>query len=136
MKPLFTDVALKKLIDKLMTNLIPLAVGRKSLILNDVSSQLTIYTDENMLSFVLWNMITVSVNSTTDSCIHIEAVQSGDLGLIYVKDNADCHDIAIASNLIAMQQVAKKLGGYVSITGNQHKGTTMAFAFSNKLNAA
>jgi len=40
-----------------MQSLLPVTIGRHSLVLNEISRDLRVEADENMLAFVLWSLI-------------------------------------------------------------------------------
>src|SRR5688500_9801799 len=82
-----STIPLHELIDQLMTGLLPLVVGKKSFIINDVDHQFTLKTDEHVLAFVLGNLLSGAVNGTENVCIRVEAVNEDDNVLIRVRND-------------------------------------------------
>ena len=129
-------VSLHCLVDELMTDLLPMAISHRSFILNDISQELMISTDENMLAYVLWNLLKSAISSTPHKCIRVEAILTGGCTLIYVKDAGAYFYRTISHGYRQVQFVAEKLGGSISIATNKNNGTTIAFTIYNRPKAA
>src|SRR5687767_5585793 len=67
-------VPLHRLIDQLMVGLLPLVTGKKSFVINDVDQAFHVHADENVLAFVLGNLLSGAINGTENVCIRVEAV--------------------------------------------------------------
>src|SRR6266487_1649726 len=75
----FTEpVPLHRLIDQLMVGLLPLVTGKKSFIINDVDQTFQLQADENLLAYVLGNLLSGAINGTKNACIRVEAVCNND----------------------------------------------------------
>ena len=79
-------VSLHELVSELVQSLMPLAIKRHSLVLNEIPRDLRIHANEDMLAYVLWRLINGAVQSTHNECIHIETVTVGDRLMIFIKD--------------------------------------------------
>ena len=130
------NIALHKLVDQLMKGLLPLAVRRKSFILNNIDRDFRLNTDEDMLALVLWNMLNGAVTNTENECIHVDAVLNGHCTMIQVKDKGSYFYSSISDRLKQLQPVVEKLGGFISIYSDTIKGTTIAFTISNEQKVA
>jgi signal transduction histidine kinase len=75
---LCTTISLHRFVDELMTGLIPRAVSRKTVIINQIDRDLEVGSDENLLAFILWNLLDKAVESTQNECIHVESVCKGE----------------------------------------------------------
>ena len=131
-----SNVALHKLVNQLLSDLLPAAVRRKSLILNNIDKDFRIKIDEDMLALILWNMINGAITSTQDECIHIDASLNGDCTTIEVKDNGSYFYSRVSDRLKFVQPVVEKLGGCISINSNTSNGTIIVFTIANVRNAA
>ena len=109
-------VSLHELVSGLMQSLLPLAIKRNSLVLNEISRDLRFPADENMLGYVLWSLINGAIQSTHNECIHIEAVTEGDRLLIRIKDVGAYFPHTISREYRQVQHVAEMLGVRISIT--------------------
>ncbi len=47
-------VSLHRLVSELIQSLMPLAIRRRNFVLNEISRDLRVNADENMLAYVLW----------------------------------------------------------------------------------
>ena len=127
-----SPIPLHGLIDQLMTGLLPLVVGKKSFIINDVDHAFTLKTDENVLAFVLGNLLSGAVNGTENVCIRVEAVTEADNVQIRVRNNGFYF---YGSGLHGFSQVvkaARQLGGDISIYNQQNQGTTLTFSIATQ----
>jgi hypothetical protein len=127
---------LHKLVDQLVISLLPQTSELRSLIVNDVSQEIEIDTDQNLLATVLGDLLCDTVLNSWNNCIRISAKVYGYMTLVHVRNNfRESNSLALA-NFIQAQQLAERLGGCISITNNMLNGTTIAFSFSNPATAA
>jgi K+-sensing histidine kinase KdpD len=112
-------------VDELTAGLVPRAVSRKSIIINQIDRDLEVGSDENLLAFVLWNLLDKAVDSTQNECIHVESVRLGESTMIRVR-NAGVYFYRSSANCFRqVQDAAEKLGGSISID-SWDMGTTVA----------
>src|SRR5579871_5336994 len=79
--PSFKNIRVQKLASQLITELLPDAVCKRNIILNNIHPALTVHTDDNMLAYILWNMLSGAIKSTEAKCIHLD-VELHDKGII------------------------------------------------------
>ena len=127
-----TPVPLHELVNQLLTGLLPLVVGKKSFIINDVDRAFHLQTDENVLAFVVGNLLSGAVNSTENVCIRIEAVLCDDCMQIRVRNNAHHFYSTVANGFSHVVQAARQLGGNISIYNQQNQGTTVIFSIATQ----
>jgi len=129
-------VSLHELVSELVQSLLPLTIRRHNLVLNEISRDLHVGADENMLAYVLWSLINGAIQSNQNECIHIEAITMGDRLMILIKDVGTYFHHTISREYRQVQHVAEKLGGSISIENGKQYGTNAAFYISNNLVAA
>jgi len=126
-----SQISLHHFVDELTLGLLPLAVSRKSIIINQIDRNLQVGSDENMLAYVLWNLLDRAVNSTQNECIHIESVTEGDTTLIRVRNAGTYFYRTVCHGFRKVQYAAEKLGGTISIDYTGNTSTTIAFTIKN-----
>lgn len=131
-----TKVPLHHLVNQLLMGLQPLAMKRDNIILNGISQDLTIETDENLLAYILWNLINSAVNSTKNECIHVVALVADDRLMICVKDVGTYFYHAISQEYRRIQDAAEKLGGRISLDNDAAHGFRISFSVANRRMAA
>ena len=112
---LYTPISLHRFVDELTAGLLPRAVSRKTIIINQIDRDLEVGTDENLLAFVLWNLLDRAVTCTQNECIHIESERIGDNTMIRVRNAGVYFYRTLANNFRQVQHAAEKLGGTISI---------------------
>jgi K+-sensing histidine kinase KdpD len=112
---LYTPILLHRFVDELMAGLLPRAVSRKTIIINQIDRNLELGTDENLLAFVLWNLLDRAVNSTQNECIHIESAQNEGNTVIRVRNAGVYFYRTLSNNFRQVQHAAEKLGGTISV---------------------
>jgi len=132
----FAKVSLHKLVSELLGSLLPAAVTRRNLILNEIPRDLRVSADENMLAYVLWNLINWAVQSSQNDCIHIEATTAGDHLKVRIKDVGTYFRHFISREYRQVQHVAETLGGSISIELGMEYGMNAALCISNSQVAA
>jgi hypothetical protein len=122
-----TTISLHRFVDELMTGLLPRAVSHKTIIINQIDRDIEVGSDENLLAFVLWNLLDRAVDCTRNECIHVESVMVDDKIMIRVR-NAGVYFYRSCANCIRqVQHAAEKIGGTISIDyNNGNTGTTVA----------
>jgi phosphoglycerate-specific signal transduction histidine kinase len=131
-----TKIFLHQLVNQLVKSLLPLTTLRKNLVLNHIPRELMVTAEENMLAYVLWNLINSAVNSTQDDCIHIQALSMDEYTMIAVKDVGTYFYHTISSDYRQVQYIAEKLGGSISICNDKNNSTNVCFRISKDLLAA
>jgi K+-sensing histidine kinase KdpD len=112
---LYTPILLHRFVDELMAGLLPRAVSRKTIIINQIDRDLELGADENLLAFVLWNLLDRAVSSTQNECIHIESARNAGNTVIRVRDAGVYFYRTLSNNFRQVQHAAEKLGGTISI---------------------
>src|ERR1700760_3530225 len=130
-----TKIPLHRFVDELTAGLLPRAVSRKSIIINQIDRDLQVGSDENLLAFVLWNLLDKAVDSTQNECIHIESLQIEGSTMIRVRNAGVYFYRSCANCFRQVQDAAEKLGGTISID-SWDMGTTVALTLHKHLKAA
>jgi hypothetical protein len=130
-----TTIPLHRFVDELMAGLLPRAVSRKNVIINQIDRNLEVGSDENLLAFVLWNLLDKAVDSTRNECIHIESSSTDESTMIRVRNAGVYFYRSCANCFRQVQDAAEKLGGSISIDSWDME-TTVALTLHNALRAA
>ena len=125
------ELSLRQIVHKLLINYQPIAVKQKSFFVNDVPEGLTVVTDANTLSSLLGSLLCMTARLCRDTCIKISAKAYHDVVLMHIKDTSTFNSYAVLSELQHLQLLAGKIGGYVELTSQRKKETTIAFSFIN-----
>jgi hypothetical protein len=112
---LYTPILLHRFVDELMAGLLPRAVSRKTIIINQIDRDLELGADENLLAFVLWNLLDRAVNSTQNECIHIESARNGGSTVIRLRNAGVYFYRTLSHNFRQVQHAAEKLGGTITV---------------------
>ena len=127
-----TTISLHSFVNALTVGLMPLAVVRNSIIINEIDRQLELDVDEHMLAYVLWNLLNRVVHSTQQECIHIESIVDGDRTMIRVRNAGFYFYRTVAQNFRQVQHAAEQLGGSISIDQTVGHGTTIALTLHHR----
>jgi len=112
---LYTPILLHRFVDELMAGLLLRAVSRKTIIINQIDRDLELGADENLLAFVLWNLLDRAVSSTQNECIHIESARNSDSTTIRVRNAGVYFYRTLSNNFRQVQHAAEKLGGTITV---------------------
>ena len=123
---LYTPILLHRFVDELMTGLLPRAVSRKTIIINQIDRDLELGTDENLLAFILWNLLDRAVCCTQNECIHVESIQEGEKTMIRVRNAGIYYYRTLSNNFRQVQHAAEKLGGTITVDYTGETCTTVA----------
>jgi len=125
-----SEISLHHFVDELTLGLLPLAVSRKTILINQIDRNLRVGSDENMLAYVLWNLLDRAVSSTQNECIHIESVVGDGITHIRVRNAGIYFYRTISNGFRQVQHAAEKMGATISI--DYHTDTTTTIALTLK----
>ncbi len=128
---MYSQISLHHFVDELTLGLLPMAVSRKSIIINQIDRNLQVGSDENMLAYVLWNLLDRAVSSTQNECIHIESITDGDTTHIRVLNAGPYFYRTVCHGFRQVQHAAERLGGTISIDYTGNTSTTIALTLKN-----
>jgi len=123
-------VPLHRLIDQLMVGLLPLVTGKKSFIINDVDDTFQLQADENLLAYVLGNLLSGAISGTENVCIRVEAICNNDGVQVRVRNNGAYFYSTVSHGFLHVVQAARQLGGNISIYNQHNEGTTLTFSMA------
>lgn len=125
-----TAVSLYELVDSLMNSFIPLAVTQKSFIINDVDTAFQLYANEQVLAFVIGNLLNNAINASQNACIRIEAIRKAEGIQIRVKNNGANFYSTVAHGFSQVVAAARSLGGNINIYNQRHEGTVITLSMA------
>lgn len=125
-----TTVSLHKLIDQLMNSFIPLAVTQKSFIINDVDEAFQLHADEQVLTFIVGNLLNNAIISSQSVCIRIEALKQPAGILIRVRNNGSHFYSTVAHGFSQVVAAARSMGGDINIYNQRHEGTVITLSMA------
>jgi len=123
-------VSIHQLINQLMNSFIPLAVAKKSFIINDVDESFEMNTDQQILAFVIGNLLNNAVTSSQSVCIRIEAVKKPGGVHIRVRNNGSCFYSTVAHGFSDVVAAARSIGGNINIYNQRNEGTVITFSMA------
>lgn len=124
-------IPLHQLIDQLMTGLLPLTVEKKSFFINDVDRTFFLHSDENVLAYVLGNLLSGAISSSENVCIRVETVIDEEYIQIKVRNNGNYFSGA-ANSFSQVAKAARQLGGNISFYNQQNEGTTVTLSIATQ----
>jgi signal transduction histidine kinase len=120
-------VSLKSLVNQLLNSFLPMAVAKKSFIINDVSKEFEVRANEQVLAFVIGSLMNNAILSSQNVCIRVEAVRKADGIYICVRNNGTCYYSTVANGFTQVVEAARSIGGHINIYNQRHEGTVVTF---------
>ncbi len=124
------NVSLHHLVDRLMDSFIPLAVSKRSFIVNDIDAGFDVQADEQVLAYVVGNMLNNVINSSKSVCIRIEAVRKENGIQLRVRNNGSFFYSTVANSFAPVVEAARQLGGHINIYNQKHEGTIITLSMA------
>lgn len=125
-----TSVSLHTLGNQLMNSFIPLAVAQKSFIINDIDKSFTVQADEQVLAFVVGNLLHNAITSSKSSCIRMEAVKTAKGLEIRVRNNGSYFYSTVSHGFSHILNAARSLGGSINIYNQRNEGTVITLSMA------
>jgi signal transduction histidine kinase len=130
-----TPTSLYKLVSSLQAGLLPLAVDRKSIIINDIDKTISVLTDEDTLAFIIGGLISNAVYSTSNCCIRVEALCVEDGIQVQVRNNGAFMYNNQMRSLCQITDAARKLGASIGLYREEELGLTVVLSIVRKIAA-
>ena len=127
---------LHQLVNDVLNSFVPFAVSRKSFVVNDVSRNMKVYADKDILALVFGNLIKTTLNHAENDCIRVSADHFSDIIFLNVKENSQRTYAAVAESVAQMQYLAEKLGGCITVNSDGKSGASVSLSFYNAGKAA
>lgn len=124
-------ISLHKLVDKLLDSYSASAVARKSFIVNDIDPAVEIASDEQVLAYVMSNLLNNMINSSREACIRVEAIKADNGIHLRVRNNAAYYYSTVANSFAPIIEAARQLGAQINICNRRSQGTTFTLSMAN-----
>lgn len=124
-------VSLHQLVEDLLASLQPLATKQNNVVMNGVPQGLCFIAEENVLAYVLWNMLNNVISGKRNECIHIQTLVDDDRTMICVKDAGNYLYRSLAPEYRKLQDAAIQIGGCINLYNDEKYGNNIAFSISN-----
>lgn len=131
-----THTELHQLVNDVLNSFLPLAVSRRSFIVNDVTRNMKIYADKDILALVFGDLIKITLSYSENDCIRVSANYFSDTVFLNVKENSHRTYAAMAESVERIQYLAEKLGGCVTVNSDGGEGASVSLSFYNAMKAA
>jgi hypothetical protein len=124
--------SLQQITQRLLGIYQPVAIKQKSILINNVPPGLTIEADKIILFKSLGSILHTTSRLSNNTRIKISAKAYHDVVLMHIKDSSTCNSYAVLSEMPHLQLLAGKIGGFIEVTSQRKKETTIAFSFINR----
>ena len=125
-------VCLYSLVSRTQTGILPHAIDKKNIIINDVDDRITVRANENILAFIIGGLLSNAVLSSSDNCIRVETALAENGIQLKVRNNGPFTYSSHMYSLIVLTEAARQLGGDIYLK----KGSGGGYAITLSLTAA
>jgi signal transduction histidine kinase len=126
-----TAVPLHKLVDQLMNSFVPLAVTQHSFIINNVDENFQLNADEQVLAFIVGNLLNNAIVSSHNACVRVEAVKKPQGVQIIVRNNgANIFYSTVTHGFSQVVAAARSMGANINIYNQAHEGTVITLSMA------
>lgn len=129
--PVLITKSLQKMVTLAAGNLRLTAAKRHSFIVNEISAEFQIETNEIILTTLLNQLLSAVVSNTNHSCIRIEAKEYDDVVFVTVKENSGIVNGSVVLNLDAIKILAMKMNGAITVSNTDNKLNSFLLSFPN-----
>jgi len=125
-----SSVPLHKLVDQLMDSFVPLAATQHSFIINNVEESFQLNADEQVLAFIVGNLLNNAIVSSHNACVRIEAVKKPEHIQIIVRNNGANFYSTVANGFSQVVAAARTMGANINIYNQKHEGTVITLSMA------
>lgn len=131
-----TPYSLQQLSGQVINNIVPQATNYKNFFINDIDPAITVQADTALLMPALKDILVKALALSENHCIRLSASVFGNIIAVCIKQPGLQQCSTIAINMEALQPLAEKLGGSITVMSDHGNNTLVAFSFYNGLRAA
>ncbi|MEI9807943.1 MAG: ATP-binding protein [Bacteroidota bacterium] len=125
--------SLQSLINHLLRHsLSDLLRNSDSSVMNEIPPELSLVVEENKISPVIKELLSIVLSNARKGRIHIRADRFRDIVILEIQDKSSYNGYALDYSIRAIEPLARMVGGYVSINGKNNLDTTISFSFPNQ----
>ena len=126
--------SLQSLINHLLRHsLSDLLRSSDSSVMNEIPAELYLAVDNNKISPVIKELLSIVLSNARKGRIHIRADRFRDIVILEIQDQSNYNGYALDYSVKAIEPLARMVGGYVSINGKNNLDTTISFSFPNQV---
>jgi len=125
------EVNLEQLINRLLSSYQPVAVNQKSFFINEVSPDLFVATDQEVLCTLLGSLFYIVARCSSDTSITISATAYEDITVLHITDSR-VNNYAVLYKFQHLQMLSEKIGGFLDISNQRNKQTIISYSFRSK----
>jgi len=129
-------VRVKSLVSQLLSQFQPLAVEKRSFLLNDVPENFTVHTNESKLTAIMSSLMNSFINKSLDSCIRISAKRYNNIILLRLSHSNATMNFTPDPDWNKVNMLAANLGGCIIEDDIRRSHATITLSFRCLANAA
>lgn len=100
-----------------------------SSIKNEISENINLLVDERRVAPIITELLTTVLLNARKGRIHIRADRFRDIIILEIQDASNYNGYALENSIVALEPLARMVGGYISIKGKHQLDTTISFSF-------
>lgn len=125
----YQDVHLGEFVEKLIAGLQPAASQQNNFFVNEVLPGIVVTTNENLLAAVITDLLIIVINRNKNSSIRISAKNFSNIVLLHINEQYSKTTKKPLSDFNNLQPLAAKLGGCITVSGQEESSDTLALSF-------
>ncbi|HVU98383.1 MAG TPA: hypothetical protein VHE34_24330 [Puia sp.] len=127
-----TKVSLHNLVDQLLIGLQPLAMRRDNVVVNGIPEGICFIAEENLLAYVLWNLVSAVINTKQNECIYVQSLVDDERTFVGVKDAGTYLYRSLASEFRKLQHAAAQFGASIDCHNDHNGNANIVLSMSNR----
>jgi glucose-6-phosphate-specific signal transduction histidine kinase len=128
-----TGTTLQSLINHLLRHSLSDMLRRSdSSVMNEIPAEFCMVADENKVAPVIQELLATIVCNARKGRIRIRAERFHDIVILEIQDQSNYNGYALDYSIRSIEPLARKIGGNISIKGQQQLETTISLSFPNQ----
>lgn len=127
-----SGTSLFTMVNNLCSELMPMALRSKSVLVNEIDADLFTVAQENTIAPFLREVVSAVLRNARFGRIHISAEKFADVITILIEDQNNYNGYALSSSISQLEPLARVMGGFLSLKGAQQLTATVSFSFPDQ----
>jgi C4-dicarboxylate-specific signal transduction histidine kinase len=124
-------ISLYAMVDLLVRNA-RATTSPNNVMMNEVPEGLVVEANEEKLAAVMHSLLSSVLDNARNGEIHITAEKFRDIVILEIQDRNNYNGYALGCRLKTVEPEARRMGGDISVTGQQQLVATISFSFPNQ----
>src|SRR5262249_5810941 len=103
-----------------------------NVIVNGIPEGICFIAEENLLAYVLWNLLSTVIHSKQNECIYVQTLVDDERTFVCIKDAGTYLYRSLAPEFRKLQHAAEQIGGSIDLYNDHNGNSNIVLCMTNR----